>query len=543
MDTFIHTVDKRATAAVWRESIELSIQREQKQIEAHKALHVARSVTELIDERRSELQCQIVREQTDLELKVGRDRFNKIMELAEMNKDDFKASLRVGWKTMDYFRYAFRMVIFMIRGFSLRKLYVDPSLTKEVNAIDMQPKYQSNWEFLACLSCQPQYRTKEMLDKIFYFIRPLHLMELFPPDMGMEVCRHVIYTKYEHGRVLVHQDTRPERFYFVLEGKLNLIRKIDLSDRKNVVKSVSWINKHQHSDMSQLEEGLVSREQMVTVGPSQLLYIDTDDFLFLRKAQDKVPRLYLMSLPLFKQYPIERLLQSVGAVSCSFYPSGSLVCKNLKSSDSFFICKTGSCSILRRQNITDVKKTKEYHKAAHSDSVAKHKTFFHAYETGNRKLIEKGASPADFAFRTSTPLTSEVEQYENLQRSVQERKAIVTKRVFVNIGRFTKDQLMGIHEEQLTTREGVTDSLSLVSEGAEIIKIQKKRFFHLAVPQTLLEVQHFFKTFALESEVQQKIDDRDSWPHFRKNFVSKLLEDKQKLKAMLDPRGSGCPNN
>ena len=46
--------------------------------------------------------------------------------------------------------------------------------------------------------------------------------------------------------------------------------------------------------MSQLEEGLVSREQMVTVGPSQLLYIDTDDFLFLRKAQDKVPRLYLM---------------------------------------------------------------------------------------------------------------------------------------------------------------------------------------------------------------------------------------------------------
>ena len=68
-----------------------------------------------------------------------------------MNKDDFKACMRIGWKvrfdilnllikkssfittsfraenrnlfqTMDYFRYAFRMVIFMIRGFSLRKL-------------------------------------------------------------------------------------------------------------------------------------------------------------------------------------------------------------------------------------------------------------------------------------------------------------------------------------------------------------------------------------------------------------------------------------
>ena len=47
MDTFIHTVDKRATAAVWRESIELSIQREQKQIEAHRALHVGKKLYQL----------------------------------------------------------------------------------------------------------------------------------------------------------------------------------------------------------------------------------------------------------------------------------------------------------------------------------------------------------------------------------------------------------------------------------------------------------------------------------------------------------------
>ena len=31
MDTFIHTVDKRATAALWRESLEQSIQREEEE--------------------------------------------------------------------------------------------------------------------------------------------------------------------------------------------------------------------------------------------------------------------------------------------------------------------------------------------------------------------------------------------------------------------------------------------------------------------------------------------------------------------------------
>merc|ERR1712226_369986 len=61
------------------------------------------------------------------------------------------------------------MIIFMIRGFSLRKLYVEPSLIKDENSTATAPKYQTNWEFLACLSCQPEYRTKAMLDKFKTF--------------------------------------------------------------------------------------------------------------------------------------------------------------------------------------------------------------------------------------------------------------------------------------------------------------------------------------------------------------------------------------
>ncbi|XP_075249807.1 uncharacterized protein LOC142342382 [Convolutriloba macropyga] len=804
MDTFIHTVDKRATAALWRESLEQSIQREEEEKGRKEpfqnTLIKEKTAVDLMEERREELEQKLIREKTDLELKVGKEKFNRIMELTAMDRDVFKASIRVGWKTKDYARYAYRMIVFMIRGFSLRKLYVEPSLCKEEGNNLSSAKYQSNWEFLACLSCQPQYRTKAMLHKIFYFIKPLNILSKFPPDMAEEVCRYIVYIKLDHGRVLIQQHRRPERFYIVFEGKINLIRRIELSDGKSVMKSVGWIRKHEHMDYnvaqsaaeskktplhvdafwekpaatpsltwekwtqqwklallakegiqldnllndpptaltyppeptsrnqcilgeaychslidvgkldSTVEASLASKRgnsttqppkrssnsvnvptranlrgtirkpytsdekrwknpksttqvnlirrielsdgksvmksvgwirkhehmdipeiesesdsgnQLVTVGVCQLLYIDVDHFLFLRKVQHNIPRLYLLSLPLFKRYPVERLLQLPGAIQSHFYPSGTVVCKNLKSSPVFFICKTGQCAILRRQSVTDVKKTKEYNRqGVRPEGVGCHKTFFHTYETGSSRLVSNKKPPLQHTMRTSTPIKAspppsiattslssctlhktvhflnplydskiitrsgfqktidynggkdiqhwslgythrvsncqtddphpigcgssksacdqkEVNKlpHEDIEKRIMQRDSVKTKRVFVQIGLFTKDQVMGIHEQDLSANEGVNNSLSLVSQGAEVVQVQKQRFFHLAQPHTLIEAQKLFTTYTLESEVQREIDERESWPHFRHNFVSKFMREKERQKAMLQPRG------
>ena len=42
-----------------------------------------------------------------------------------------------------------------------------------------------------------------------------------------------------------------------------------------------------------IEQQKISQDQLVTMGQTQLLYIDVDQFLRLRKVEDKIPRLYL----------------------------------------------------------------------------------------------------------------------------------------------------------------------------------------------------------------------------------------------------------
>ena len=48
-----------------------------------------------------------------------------------------------------------------------------------------------------------------------------------------------------------------------------------------------------------IEQQRVSPDQMVTVGQTQLLYIDVDEFLSLRKVEDKIPRIYLQLVKVF----------------------------------------------------------------------------------------------------------------------------------------------------------------------------------------------------------------------------------------------------
>ena len=56
--------------------------------------------------------------------------------------------------------------------------------------------------------------------QISFYLRPLtKLMILFPTDMHTELCRRITYTAFDHGRIITHQGRKPQRFYFVLDGK------------------------------------------------------------------------------------------------------------------------------------------------------------------------------------------------------------------------------------------------------------------------------------------------------------------------------------
>ncbi|XP_075242344.1 uncharacterized protein LOC142337129 isoform X2 [Convolutriloba macropyga] len=526
-DTFLHTVDKRATPAIWRESVEkVEFEKETKKTLSEQ------TVEELIAERYKELIEMSNVNRSHFEIAVGSERYQQIMSYASMGTEEFKQKRRKTWTHVDMMTYGARMLILLLKCFKNRRKYVAEFDYVSNPAIKEPPKRaMKNRSMMRSLTCQAQFRSEEDIQKISYYLQPLSdLTVLFPKDMQKELCRRVTYTNFDHGRIICSQ--------------VNMIKNIELSEGKVVSKSIGWLTKHNHLDVGDVEQCRPSEYQLVSVGSTQVLYLDTDWFQVLRKFNERVPRLFLSNLPLFKEYPLEHLLDQAGAVESIFFEPNKTVCKNLKSTEYFYICKSGTCAIVRRQQTIDVKKSNELVSipTAHTaDSLASRRIFLHAYETIDPKLQAasnlnyldvKRPSMADY--RTSP---KKVDKWALLDRYACDRNKVVTKKSFLKIGVFRRGNIAGLHEQNMTSKEGVTN-LSLISDGAEIVKVHKKRFLLLAVPRTLAEVQVLFATYRLEGEVKEEVAEREKWTHYRKNYVSSLMSERQRERVMLQPRGN-----
>ncbi|XP_063729034.1 uncharacterized protein LOC134856693 [Symsagittifera roscoffensis] len=538
-NTFLHTVDKRATPAIWRESVAKGVLEKEKN-----ASLAEQSVEDMIAERQRELIQMSSLHDAQFELTVGSKRYEQITRLSAMSTKDFNAEHRKNWKLRDYLLFAGRMLVLLLRCFKNRRKYVEefdyitnPNIEKPV------PRMTKNRAMLRVLTCQPQFRTEEDLEKIRFYLQPTpELTVLFPKDMQKELYRLITYSDFDHGRIIGYQNVRPQRFYFVMEGKINLIKNIQLSDGKTVSKSIGWLSKHDLLNVNDVENVRLTEYQMIAVGTAQVLYLNTDDLQTLRKFNERIPRTFLRSLPLFKDYPLESLLEHPGAVESLFFEPNKMVCKNLKSSEYFYICKSGTCSIVRRQHVVDVKKSGDFgHPVQSADDLASRRIFLHAYETMDSTLKTTSVMEYLDIKRPSMAQNKLRDQKKNklslLDRYSENKNKVITRNSFLKIGQFARNNIAGLHEQQMTHREGVTN-LSLVSEGAEIVKIHKKRFLLLAIPRTLTEIQVLFATYRLEREVQEEVAERESWTHYRKQFVTSFLSDKQKMKMMQQPRGN-----
>ena len=47
-----------------------------------------------------------------------------------------------------------------------------------------------------------------------------------------------------------------------------------------------------------------------------------------------------------------------------------------------------------------------------------------------------------------------------------------------------------------------------------------------------------FATYRLEGEVKEEVAEREKWTHYRKNYVSSLMSERQRERVMLQPRGN-----
>lgn len=66
--------------------------------------------------------------------------------------------------------------------------------------------------------------------------------------MMMELCKRVQLYHYENGRIIAEEKTQAERLYYVISGKLNLVKRFDLATGV-LYKIVGCINRGESNDV------------------------------------------------------------------------------------------------------------------------------------------------------------------------------------------------------------------------------------------------------------------------------------------------------
>lgn len=126
-------------------------------------------------------------------------------------------------------------------------------------------------------------------------------------DGGGVIFRLVSYERYDEGRVVAYQDRKPDKFYYVISGRLSMLTEYQLHTG-TVTRVEGYLKKGMHTDVSsypplchpvvsshravgvdqveELEEQRPRQHHLVAKGGVELMTLEKDDFFYLTKLDE-----------------------------------------------------------------------------------------------------------------------------------------------------------------------------------------------------------------------------------------------------------------
>lgn len=213
----------------------------------------------------------------------------KIKKIAETDIDDIKKRFRKSWKNKDKLHHALLMVKIMNRahlprrkyfkeekpvaGMALRRLKAQD----QAEQTDVPLRSSLAFDMELALTTHPAYRTEEDLAKVIWVLRATKAFNhLFPVERERDLAEVVGYEKYDPNRIIAYQGRKPERFYYIMTGKVRKVREYGLSTGK-VTRTEGLINKGTTTDLEELEEQWLREHHLVTHGNVEVLILHRSD--------------------------------------------------------------------------------------------------------------------------------------------------------------------------------------------------------------------------------------------------------------------------
>ncbi|RUS70055.1 hypothetical protein EGW08_022180, partial [Elysia chlorotica] len=306
--------------------------KEETEIQAKKFVQTKRKLTiclpdddplEGINNRLEEVQSMVKPkvELSDFLEELDPEQRERIYKITDMDYETVSKERRKAWHKTEYIRHCFRMAYIMTLAGSRSRRYFNPDDPEAGPAIMRKQRQlyrKSKQSAKASLSddlqdvlwTNPMFRTAEHIKRVTWLLKTTKAFKhCFPTEMIEEVAKVLAYERYDDNRHIAYQGRPPERFYFVLTGRIHKLREYKLTSGC-VNKPMGFMHKGFTSDPEELEQGWNRECHLVAKGPVEVLILAKDDFIRLQHTTQGPPIDFLYSIDLFKEFPCEMFLDN-----------------------------------------------------------------------------------------------------------------------------------------------------------------------------------------------------------------------------------------
>ncbi|XP_019625064.1 PREDICTED: uncharacterized protein LOC109470541 [Branchiostoma belcheri] len=542
--------------------------------------------------------------------KMGDSKRALVHQLEDLHPRDFKKMYTSHLKGLARFRHAVEILMILVSCSRFRRRYhtdkvADSGMPQAASEdTSFSSKNYSNkssigWELEMHLTTPPEIRSQDQIKKIVRYLKSTKPFSVFPTDMENEVARCVAYERYDNGRVIAFQQRKPDRFYYILTGRINLVRLYQFSSSSDVAKSMGFLAKGKNSNTEEMETQCPGEYTMVCKGQVEVLLIEREYYFYLQNVQSEPPIDFLRSLNLFRDFPCELFLDNKESVIQRYYGKDKLILKENAETQWMYIVKSGKCKLVRRQSVESANNSHLFRGKrpedvacgrpfSHADAMmshqlqAKRKTMWPLYTptySFEDELLEAMKDPFLTSFTTNInsrhrdrvrkprgrihlpplrhPLTppgsdgtsarsrrSEVGRSRvgrlshtdgDIQVFLQDTVGNVTdspssvRHAYLQLGFVGPGEIFGTadllknYKDPDDEYKDEVQSVSLVSDGAELVLINKRFFLKYASNQALMKIQAAHSDVVSPDTATESLTQQDTWGQYKKVVMKKLM--------------------
>ncbi|XP_067661356.1 uncharacterized protein [Haliotis asinina] len=326
---------------------------------------------ENINHRLAEIQAMVKprAEMSSFIKDLAPEQMERILKVTNTDVKKIREETRKGWRPQDRLAYAINVVGLIARSAVPRRRHFndqDPEVSTSVlrrmrrkqgtngqQKTAFKSSLSSDMQF--ALTTQPEYRTNYHLKRVSWVLRATKAFKhLFPSEMEKELARVVAYERYDDNRHIAYQGRAPERFYYILSGRIQRLREYRLTSGC-INKSMGFLSKGMTSNPEDVESTFPSEFHLVSKGPVEVLMLHRDDFIRLQHTTQSPPIDFLWSLDLFKEFPCDQFLHNQEAIEFTYYGQNRVIAKDAHNSPWIYVIKSGNVKVVRVQFVVDVR--------------------------------------------------------------------------------------------------------------------------------------------------------------------------------------------